>query len=240
MRVAASAAERRRGGGPAPAPASPASPCQAGRVTLSRSSPWAAISVVTVSASTQARRAGQTSAASVSATIRLAASIPLTIWPTGPRSGGDRIHQRRLGVRERRGDRPLGIERADDDRGRAARPRDVGEPADAGRPVGVGERRRRAGGEDDGGDGHWRLPCPSWSRQCSRMRRGTFPGAAGYCRVTPAARPLREKVSCPHRSASGPPCSGAAGRTCPSCSPRGPCSRAPCRCSRPGRCTRTR
>ena len=57
-------------------------------MTLSRSSPWAAISVVTVSASTQARRAGQTSAASVSATIRLAASIPLTIWPTGPRSGG--------------------------------------------------------------------------------------------------------------------------------------------------------
>ncbi len=66
----------------------------------------------------------------------------------------DRIHERRLRVGERRRDGPVGIERAHDDGRGAARPGDVGEPPDAGRPVRVGEGRGWARGEDDGGDGH--------------------------------------------------------------------------------------
>ena len=110
--------------------------------------------------------------------------------PDRPALGIDGVDERRLGVRERRGDRPLGIERADDDGRRAAGPGDVGEPADAGRAVGVGKGRRGAGGEDDGGDGH-RAPSLVCRRSVATVRR-TFPADAGYCRVTPAAPPPGE------------------------------------------------
>src|SRR3954454_438847 len=56
-------------------------------MTAARSSPHVAISVVTVSASTHAIRAGHTRAPSVSATSETAACTPCTIWPTGPSEG---------------------------------------------------------------------------------------------------------------------------------------------------------
>ena len=137
----------------------PSSPPNAGRRTASRSSPCAAMSVVTVSASTHARRAGQTSAASVSATRRSAASQPPAIWPTGPSAGATGSTSVAWRVRERRADRAVGVEGADDDRGRAARPGDVGQAADRGRAVGVREGGCRGRGQDDGGDGHGFSSC---------------------------------------------------------------------------------
>ena len=60
----------------------------------------------------------------------------------------------RLGSRQRRGDRAVRVGREDDDRQRAARPGQVGQPADARLAERVGERPIGGRGQDHGGDGH--------------------------------------------------------------------------------------
>ena len=136
----------------------PGSPSNAGRRTVERSSPCAAMRVVTVSASTHAMRAGHTSAASVSVTSVVAACTPFTIWPTGPRAGSTGSTSVTEAFARAAATAPSGSNEHDDDGRRAPGPRDVGEATHAGRPVRVREGGRRARGEDDGGDGHdWLL-----------------------------------------------------------------------------------
>ena len=66
----------------------PGSSCQVGRSIASRAVPCASISEVMVSGPTHVIRAGQSRTAVVSLTSAIASSVPRTIWPTGPASGG--------------------------------------------------------------------------------------------------------------------------------------------------------
>ena len=132
----------------------PDSPCQAGRRTAPRFTPWASMSDVTVSAPTHVIRAGQSRKPVVSADLRegrLAASDHLTDR-TRLRQGGRGV--RRLGAGERGDDVAVRVRRDDDDRKRAARPGKVRQTGGHGADPGRRERALGRGGQDDGGDGH--------------------------------------------------------------------------------------
>jgi hypothetical protein len=87
--------------------------------------------------------------------LRAATSAPRAIWAAGPRSAGP-ARERHGSAGEGGRDRALGVEGDDDDRGRPTGPRDVADPPNGGKPVGVGERGLGTRGEDHGGNRHER------------------------------------------------------------------------------------
>ena len=99
-----------------------------------------------VSGPTQTMRAGQRRAAVRSWTSAAASSMPRDHLADRPRldRGGEAVD--RLAADERGRDRTVRIRRDDDDRQRAAGPREVDEAADAGLPGGLGERPIGGGG----------------------------------------------------------------------------------------------
>ena len=109
---------------------------------------------VTVSGLTHVIRAGQMSAALGVADLAARDFDPADHLTGRPRLGRSGLSERDRGACEGRGDRASRIGGDDDDRDRATRPRDIGDPSDRWHSVGVGERGIRAGGEDDRGDGH--------------------------------------------------------------------------------------
>ena len=142
---------------------------------------------MTVSASTQASRAGQTSAASVSATSRAAASMPLTIWPTGPRSGSTGSTSVTSAFARAAATVPSGSKEqtttgvAPPAHATSASRRAPGVPsASASADAGLAARMTAATVMGS------LLPRPG----VYPRRREPFRPSAGYCRVTPAARRL--------------------------------------------------
>ncbi len=138
----------------------PATPWKAGRMTALRSLPWASMSDVIVSASTQPCRAGQSSAASVPSTSPRARSMAFAIWAAGPPSTG------------------------------AGVPRTAGEPASeaATAPSGSGARTTTGSAPPAQAASTRRRPlgCPSTSRSAAsglvaRMQAATVTGAVPRC-----------------------------------------------------------
>ena len=136
----------RRGAPAARAPASPGR--RATRVAAAdpRAVPCASISEVMVSGPTQVIRAGQMRAASVSETSRGRQLDAADHLPDRTVLVRGRVAVHGLGVGERLRDRPVRVGRHDDDRQRAAGPREVGQAADAGLALGVGEGAFGRGG----------------------------------------------------------------------------------------------
>ena len=158
-------------------PASPARRARPVAASCRGAVPCASMSEVIVSGPTQVIRAGQSRTAVVSRTSASASSAPRTIWPTGPALGRGRGAVDRLGADQRRRDGAVGIGRHDDDRQRAARPGEVGEPPDARLAERVGEGALGGGGQDDGGDGH----APECSGPSTRSSR--VPASVGQSAV---------------------------------------------------------